>query len=137
MKLLELLIVIGGVLHFCTLIGSAQVPRELRFRDELPKLPPLMRHWILVAGGYVILCIIGFGLVSLCMPRQLASGEPLARAVCAFIAVFWSMRLLIQFFVFDARPYLRNWFLRIGYHGLTVVFTYHALVYGAAAFGPL
>src|SRR4029079_7222101 len=103
------------------------------FGEELPKLPPLMRHWTLVAGGYVILCIVGFGLVSVCMSRQLASGEPLARAMCGFIALFWSIRLLIQFFVFDARPYLRNWFLRAGYHGLTFVFTYHMLVYGAAA----
>jgi hypothetical protein len=109
------------------------VPRELRFREELPKLPPLMRHWILVAGGYVLLCIVGFGLISVGMPQHLASGDPLARAVCGFIAVFWSMRLLIQFLLFDARPYLRNWFLRLGYHGLTIVFTYHTLVYGAAA----
>jgi hypothetical protein len=134
MKSLEVLIVIGGVLHFGTLIGSAQVPRELRFREELPKLPPLLRHWILVAGAYVVLCILGFGLVSICLPGHLASGQPLSRAICGFIAIFWFMRLLIQFFLFDARPYLRNWFLRLGYHGLTVVFTYHTLVYGTAAF---
>jgi hypothetical protein len=133
MKPLEILLIIGGILHFGTLLGSAQVPRELRFREELPKLPPLMRHWILVAGGYVVLCILGFGTISLCMPSHLASGEPLARAICGFIALFWSLRLMIQFFLFDARPYLRNWFLRVGYHGLTVVFLYHTVVYGAAA----
>lgn len=133
MTTLELLILIGGILHFGTLIGSFQVPRELRFKDELPKLPALMRQWTLVAGGYVVLCIIGFGLLSVTMSGHLASGEPLARALCGFIATFWFVRLPIQFFVFDARPYLRNWFLRIGYHGLTGVFIYHVLVYGAAA----
>ena len=40
---------------------------------------------------------------------------------------------MIGFFVFDAKPYLRNWFLTLGYHGLTLVFIFHVLVYGTAA----
>ncbi len=133
MLTLENLIFVGGILHWGTLLGSAQVPRELRFRDELPKLPPLLQHWILVAGGYIVLDLIGFGLISICCARQLASGIPLARAICGFIAVFWLIRLVIGLFLFDARPYLRNWFLRLGYFGLTLVFVYHTLVYGIAA----
>lgn len=133
MMTLENLIFIGGILHLGTLLGSAQVPRELRFREELPKLAPLMQHWILVAGAYVVLDILGFGLISICYARQLASGIPLARAICGFIACFWFFRLMIGAFLFDAKPYLRNWFLTLGYHGLTVVFIYHTLVYGTAA----
>src|SRR5439155_1724679 len=80
---------------------------------------------------------IGFGLVSLLCPTSLASGAPLARAVCAFIALFWGLRLMIQFFLFDARPYLTNLGLKLGYHGLTVVFTYFALTYALAAVMPV
>jgi hypothetical protein len=130
---LENLIFIGGIFHLGTLLGSAQVPRELRFREELPKLPPLLQHWILVAGGYIVLDLIAFGVISILCSKQLASGEPLARAFCSFIAIFWLIRLLISIFVFDGRPYLRNWFLRVGYHGLTLVFSYHTIVYGFAA----
>lgn len=133
MSLLPILIFAGGILHAGTLLGSAQVPRELRFQDELPRLSPLLRHWVLVAGGYIVLNIVAFGLVSLTMSSDLASGTPLARAVCGYIAVFWLIRLIIQLLCFDARPYLRNWFLKAGWHGLTVVFTYQTLVYGAAA----
>jgi hypothetical protein len=135
MPQLQTLIMISGVLHLGTLLGSAQVPKELKFRDELPKLNPLLQHWILVAGGYVVLNIFGFGLLSLLLPEQLASGDPLARAVCAFISLFWGIRLLIQLFIFDAKPYLRNRFLTIGYHGLTVVFAWQTFVYGFAAIG--
>ena len=130
---LQTLIMISGVMHLGTLLGSAQVPKELKFRDELPKLNPLLRHWILVAGGYVVLNIAAFGLLSLLFAKQLASGEPLARGVCGFICVFWGIRLIIQLFIFDAKPYLRNWFLTIGYHALTAVFAWHTLVYGYAA----
>ena len=45
------------------------------------------------------------------------------------------MRLVIQFFLFDAKPYLRNWVLKLGYHGLTLVFTWQTVVYGWVAFG--
>ncbi len=130
---LETLIIISGILHFGTLLGSAQVPKELNFKEELPKLAPLLQHWILVAGAYVIINIIAFGVLSVCFPTSLASGEPLARAICAYIAIFWGFRLVIQFFYFDAKPYLRNWFLRLGYYGLTIVFTWHTIVFSYAA----
>ena len=133
MSILETLIFISGILHLGTLIGSAQVPKELKFNQELPKVAPLMRHWILVAGAYVVLNLIAFGVISLTLSKELASGSPLARAFCGYVAIFWSFRLVVQFFVFDAKPYLRNWFLTLGYHGLTLVFTCHTLVYGCAA----
>src|SRR5690606_30744564 len=129
----ETLIFVGGVLHIGTLLGSAQVPRELRFQDELSRLSPLLRQWVLTAGGYIVLNLIAFGALSLALAGELASGAPLARAVCGYIAVFWLVRLALQLFVFDARDYLRTWFVKLGYHGLTVVFTYHVLVYGFAA----
>lgn len=133
MPQLETLIFISGILHLGTLIGSAQVPKELDFRNELPKVAPLLRHWILTAGLYVVINLIAFGLIALCFSEVLASGEPLARAFCGYVAVFWAVRLAIQFFVFDAKPYLRNWFLTIGYHGLTIVFAWHTVVFGYAA----
>ena len=133
MSMLETLIFISGILHLGTLIGSAQVPKELKFKEELPKVAPLMRHWILVAGAYVVLNLIAFGVISLTLSKELASGSPLARAFCGYVAIFWGCRLVVQFVVFDAKPYLRNWFLTLGYHGLTLVFTWHTLVYGYAA----
>jgi dolichyl-phosphate-mannose--protein O-mannosyl transferase len=36
-------------------------------------------------------------------------------------------------FVFDVRPYLTNWFYRIGYHAINLVFVYLLAVYVLAA----
>ena len=129
---METLILIGGILHLATLLGSAQVPKEMNFKEELPKLSSLMKHWVLTAGGYIVLNILAFGIVSILLPGELASGTVLARAICGFIAVFWGIRLVIQLFLFDAKPYLRNWFLKLGFHGLTIVFLYQTVVYGWA-----
>jgi hypothetical protein len=78
--------------------------------------------------------LIAFGAISLFNAPHLASGHRLARWLCGFIAVFWGSRLLVQFFLFDARPQLTNTALTIGYHTLTVVFIYLTAVYGYAAF---
>jgi hypothetical protein len=53
--------------------------------------------------------------------------------VCAIIAIFWLARLAVQVFVFDARPFLTTTFLRLGYHGLTLLFTALVCIYGCAA----
>ena len=130
---LPLLILIGGVLHFGVLIASACVPQVLDWKQSLAKLDPLSRQVVWVHGAFIVLVIIGFGALSVALPPELASGTPLARAVCLFVAVFWAARLAVQFFVFDAKPHLKNAFLSLGYHGLTVVFTYFTVVYLIAA----
>jgi hypothetical protein len=134
---LSTFIFVGGLLHFGILLASALVPQVLDWKNSLAKLDLLSRQLIWVHGAFIVLVIIGFGLLSVAVPRDLASGSPLARGVCLFIALFWSARLLIQFFVFDAKAYLTNRMLKLGYHGLTLVFVYHAVVYSIAAFQPV
>ncbi len=130
---LQSLIVISGVLHFGTLLASAAVPQVLDWRRELGKLDRLTRQLVWVHGLFIVLVIIGFGSLSLFWPAELASQTPLARAVCGLIALFWAARLVIQFFVFDAKPYLKNWLLRAGYYSLTMVFIYQTAVMSWAA----
>jgi hypothetical protein len=49
--------------------------------------------------------IISFGVLTLAHANELASGAPLARAVCAMIAIFWLARLAVQFFVSMRAPF--------------------------------
>jgi hypothetical protein len=133
MRTLEFLIFMGGVLHFGILLASARVPKALNWKASLGSLDRLSRQLIWVHGAFIVLVIVGFGLISVIYPSSLAAGSPLARGLCLFIAVFWGLRLLVQFFVFDAGPFLRTRLLRVGYHALTVVFTYHVCVYSWAA----
>jgi hypothetical protein len=133
--MLATLIFIAGLLHFGILIASALVPQVLDWRKSLAQLDPLLRQLIWVHGAFIVLVIIGFGLLSLVYASELASGEPLARGVAALVAIFWGARLAVQFFVFDAKPHLRSLWLKLGYHGLTLVFAYIAVVLAVAAIG--
>ena len=133
---LATLLLLGGVCHFGILTASALVPRVLNWRDELLKLQPLCRHLVWTHGVFIVLVIVGFGLISVAAAPDLANGSRLARLVCGFIAAFWLARLAIQLFLFDARPFLTSLWLKLGYHGLTAVFAFLGLVYGCAAALP-
>ena len=133
---LELLIFAGGILHFGILLASAMVPKVLDWKASLEKLDGLFRQLVWVHGAFIVLVIIGFGLLSVVLAGDLASGTPLARGMCLFISLFWAARLIVQFFVFDAKPYLKTTLLKAGYHGLTAVFIYITEIYGLAAFLP-
>src|SRR5262245_4318700 len=135
MTQLQTLLLIAGVLHFGILLASAVVPQVLDWRGELRKLPPLFAQLVWVHGGFIVLTIIGLGVISVLNARELATGTLLARSVCGFIAVFWGTRLAVQFFYFDAAPYLTRLPLKVGYHALTVVFTCLTFIYTLGALG--
>ncbi len=137
MDYLKLTLILAGIAHFGILIASANAPIALKWRENLAPLPKLLRQMFWVYGWFIVLMIVSFGVMTLVHADTLANaGNPLARWFCGLIAVFWLVRLLVQFFVFDARPYLTNWFYTVGYHGLTAVFTFLTLAYSWAAFFP-
>ena len=125
---------LGGLLHFAILSASALVPLVLDWRGELARLHPFMRRLFWVYGAFIVLVIVSFGAVTLLHADALASGSPLARSFCAMVAVFWLARLAVQFFVFDAKPFLTRWFFVLGYHALTVAFVALTAIYACAAF---
>ena len=124
---------VGGLLHFVILIASVLTPRVLDWRTNLGTLHPFLRRLFWVYGCFIVLVILSFGVLTLLHVDELASGAALSRSVCAMIAIFWLARLGVQFFVFDARPFLTTTFLRLGYHALTLLFTALVFIYGCAA----
>ena len=127
------LIFIAGCLHFGVLIASALTPLVLDWRRDLAQLSPLTRRLVWVYGSYVVFMIVAFGALSLLHSEDLASRTPLARSVCAMIALFWGARLALQYGVLNALPYVKAPVLRAGYHGLTLVFAYFTFTFGSAA----
>lgn len=135
-NLLTALIWLAGWGQLSVLAASALVPLRLDWRHELARLPRLHRQLVWVYAGYVVLAIVSLGLVSLCAAAELANGSGLARAVCAYAAVFWGVRLLLQA-VLDARPHLTAWWLRTGYRILTAWFALFTAVFAWAAVHPV
>lgn len=127
------LIRLASLGHFAILIASALVPLRLDWQRVFVALPKLHRQMYWVYGGYVVLSIIAFGVVGLLNADELARGSGLARSFCAYVSLFWIVRLCLQG-VLDAKEHLTAWWLTAGYHGLTVMFLFFAVTFGWAAF---
>jgi hypothetical protein len=126
------LIRLAGAGQLSVLVASALVPVRLNWKRDLAPLPKLHRQMYWTYGGYVVLGIVALGGISLGCADELAAGSRLARAVCAYGAVFWGVRVALQA-VFDVRPHLTAWWLKAGYHALTVLFVFFTAVYGYTA----
>ena len=126
------LIVVAGAGQLGVLIASALVPFQLRWSEELRSLSRLHRQMYWVYGGYVVLSIVAFGVLSIVNAQELASGSSLARGFCAYVASFWGVRLALQA-VFDVKEHLTTWWLKAGYAVLTLMFATFTVVYAWAA----
>src|SRR5262249_37193582 len=93
---LDWLIFLAGFGQLAVLIASALVPVRLKWTKSFQALPRLHRQLFWIYGGYIVLAIVAFGLLSLLHSGELAGGGGLARALCAYIAVFWGIRLALQ-----------------------------------------
>ena len=131
--MLSQLIFVAGLLHFGILVASALVPQVLDWRTDLAKVHPLTRRLVWVYGSYIVFVIIAFGVIAVLHSPVLASGSPLARTVCAVIALFWGARMLLQYGVLAPGELLDRWYLRVGYHALTLTFLFLTVVFTWAA----
>lgn len=134
-ELLPDVIFAAGIGQWCVLIASALVPIRLNWRKDLQALSPLHRQLFWVYGGYIILSIVAFGLISVLNARELAAGSGLARSFCLYVAVFWGIRVSLQA-VLDVKEHLTVWWLKIGYYALTLLFVSFTLLYGWTALRP-
>ena len=130
---LTLLLQIAGILHLGLIAAGAMMRRVVNLRAHLATLPSFIRRLFWVYYSFIGLCLVGFGGLTLTLASSLAAGSMLARALCGFLAAFWTLRLLAATFVFDVRPYLTNNYLRLGYHATNVAFIYLPIVYLLAA----
>jgi hypothetical protein len=130
---LTLLLQIAGMLHLGLMCAGALMPRAVNLRANIAPLPPFIRRLFWVYYSFIGLCLASFGLITVVFAQTLAAGGGLARAICIFLALFWTIRLIAAAFVLDVSPYLKNSFWRAGYHATNIAFAYLPVVYAWAA----
>jgi hypothetical protein len=133
MKTTILLLQFAGVMHLGLIAAGLLMPRVVNLRTHIATLPPFIARLFWVYYAFIGTCLVSFGALSLFGAAELASGTALARAVCGFLAVFWTLRLVAAAFVFDVRPYLTNDWLKAGYQLTNVAFALLPVIYLWAA----
>jgi hypothetical protein len=78
------------------------LPRKFNWRAEARHLSPLNRQILYVHNAFIILLLLMFAGLALGCTNALLDPHPVARAVLGGMAFFWFLRLVIQWFVYDA-----------------------------------
>lgn len=128
-----LLLQLAALTYLGLLAAGLLMPRVVGLREHLRPLPDFIRKLFWVYYTFIGLCLVAFGVGTFVLAEQLASGTLLARAVCGFLAVFWTIRFIAGTFVFDLRPYLTNAWRRAGLTAANIVFTCLPIIYGWVA----
>ena len=133
---MTVLLQVAGLMHVGLMCAGLLMPKVVNIRAHLADLPAFIRQLFWVYYTFIALCLVSFSVITFVFAETLASGTTLARALCVFFALFWTLRLLVATFVFDMRPYLTTQARRVGYQALNLVFLYLPLVYSLAAIRP-
>jgi hypothetical protein len=85
------------------LIAAANVPaaRVLDYRGELQKVSPMVREIFYVQNFYIEFVLVSQAVVCWLFPDELLGGSTFGAFCSGFLALFWGLRLLIQFGVYD------------------------------------
>jgi len=126
---LSLALWLAGIGHFCILFASFQVPGRLGWKEDLAKLTPFNRKLMWVYAGTTLLTIITFGVLTLVLHHEFLAGDRAAVALATFIAIFWTLRIVVDFFYFEHADWPTGSQFVIGHFLLTALFTALAATY--------
>jgi alginate O-acetyltransferase complex protein AlgI len=128
-RLFSLALWLAGTGHFCVLIASFQVPHRLGWKEDLAKLTPFNRKLMWVHGGFAVLTIVAFGILTLMLHDDMLYGERSAMGLAAFIGIYWATRIVVDFTYYDHKDWPRGPGFVIGHVLLTLLFAFLAATY--------
>jgi hypothetical protein len=92
----------AGILHLLVASVNFFAIRKFRYRDNLTKVSPVVRQVFIVQNVYIVLILAAFAALCFEFAADLAGPEPLGRSLSGFLAGFWSLRILLQLFLYDS-----------------------------------
>lgn len=128
-ELLPKCLLLAGLGHFLVLAASFQVPARLGWAEELPRLRPLNRKLMWTYGGFTVLTIVAFGVLTLVLREEMLRGDKAAVALAAFIGVYWAARIGVDVFYFRHEDWPKGRQFVIGHALLMLLFAFLAVTY--------
>jgi len=114
-----LLIWMAGGIHLAIVLANLPLP----VKRNLASVPNFIRQVFYVHWLYIVLIVGLFGVLCFAFAPQLAGASPIGRFLSAFIAGFWFLRLLLQWFYYDRQLLRENGGLYAAYSIALVTLT--------------
>lgn len=128
-NILILLLKIGGIAQIAMALGSLFLPGILRWRQGLSTMPVLLRQMFWVYAGYIFGTNVWLGIVTLVCTSELLRSSSIAIAFVLYAAVYWLVRVGLQFFYFNKSNVPRKTILKLGELALNCNFIFLAIIY--------
>ena len=119
--------------HVLTLAASIQVPVRLHWKEDIVKLQRFNQKIFWVYSFYIVLSIVSFAVLTCRLHDSFLAGSLAARWLAGFIAVFWTVRVLVDIFWYDSRDWPAGNALVAGHALVTSLFCALATIYWTAA----
>lgn len=129
--LLNVALWLAAVGHLCVLGASFQVPYRLGWKEDLPKMRPFNQKLMYVYGGFTVLTILAFGVLTFLLHDEMLHGERAATALAVFIAIYWTARIGVDFLYYEHHDWPQGAQFVIGHAMLTGLFCALAITYWA------
>lgn len=120
---------LAGIGHFVLLAASFQVPARLGWKEDLAQLQPFNRKLMWTYGAFTVLTIVAFGILTLALHDDFLRGDRPAIGLAAFIAAYWTARILVDAIYFKHRDWPSGRSFVIGHVMLTGLFIALASTY--------
>lgn len=99
---------IVGTLMALLVVMHAFIPARLRWREELARLSNINRQIFLVHTMFIVVLLALFAVLLAVYADALLQPGPLSRAVLAGLTIFWTLRLLTQWFIYSPEVWRGN-----------------------------
>jgi hypothetical protein len=127
-----LLRVAGVVMLLLVPLNLFDVPRRFDWRTDMASLTLLNRQIFWVHAWFLCLMLAMLGLLSLWLAKPLLVPTPLARALTGGLAVFWAVRLVLQWAYYSWHIWRGNRFYTIVHFVFTLLWLFLTVTFALA-----
>jgi hypothetical protein len=120
---------VAGALQILLALLHLAFPKRFQWKEELARLSPLNRQIFIVHTFFICLVLVLIGTLSLLAANTLLEPSRLSRLVLGGITLFWALRLLCQFFVYDASLWRGQRFNTVMHGVFSLLWFYLTAVY--------
>lgn len=122
-----------GVLLVVLALVHAVFPRYFKWEQELKSLSLINRQMMTVHTFFIALTLFLMGLLCLTSPSELIA-TPLGKKVALGLGIFWTFRLIIQFFGYSPELWKGKQFETMVHIVFSLLWTYLSVVFLVTAF---
>lgn len=124
--------IVGVLMLLLIVMNVVDVPRRFRWKEQMASLSLLNRQVFQVHAAFICIVLGLFAALVLLLPRELMQPTALARAVLGGIGLFWFLRLLTQWFIYDWSTWRGNRFYTVMHFAFTGLWIYFVATFAYA-----